>query len=137
MDDGSCNTFQVTLWKVSFSFQSDSRFSSWTVVCTVFFTLPPSDQGAWFVCRLHSSFSIFSLLPFATSNYCNRMALRNKKPRFPPTPGKYLAIVLEENNKKAYQDSENSTHSASPPSQRHSSMQMRNTVHCWESHRVC
>lgn len=62
--------------------------------------LPLSDQGACCIYRLHSSLSIASLLPFETSYYCNRMALSNKKPLFPSAPDKYLAIVLEENNKK-------------------------------------
>lgn len=124
-------------WKFHFSFKVAAD-----LVAGLLFVLFLHAASVWpgsLVC-LQAPFIFFlfvSLLPFATSNYCNRMALRNKKPRFPPTPGKYLAIVLEENNKKTYQDSENSTQSASPPSQRHPSMQMWNTVHCWESRRVC
>lgn len=61
---------------------------------------------------LHSFFSIISLLPFAACNYCNQMVPCNKKPPFLPVLDKYLPIVLEQHNKKSYQDSEKITQRA-------------------------
>lgn len=100
-----------------------------------FLTVPLCDQGALFVYRLHSSFSLFS---FETCNYCNRMVLRNKKPHFPPTQGKYLAIVLEENNKKTIRAQKTAPrvflHLHKDLCSQAHSMQTWNTTHSLESH---
>lgn len=63
------------------------------------FALFPHSASAWsgsFVYRLYSSlFPSFLCCLWRffrlqnPLNYCNRMMLRNKKPHFPPTPGKY------------------------------------------------
>lgn len=94
----------IANWK-----QESRTLYSWTLVLFV----------AWFVYQLHSSCSVISLLPFATSNYCNGKLLSNKKPHFTPTLGKYLAIVLEQNNKKPYCImTQKITRSTAPPLQR-------------------
>ncbi len=73
---------------------TSGTFCCWTV-CAVSSRCLAWRELGWFVYRLHSSFSVVFLLPFETSNYCSGMVLNNKEPHFPPTPVKYLAIILE------------------------------------------
>lgn len=92
--------------EVSIFFQSGSKFSTFcsrTVVCAV----SSRCLGLTRELGLFTG-SIHLILPFLC---CLLQPLiiaiewrcGTKSHAFPPTPGKYLAIVLEENNKKSYQ----------------------------------